>query len=50
VFGDLLGFLGILLAAPLAAVLKAMVGEAVERYRQSYISRPVGSLNNTGGM
>jgi predicted PurR-regulated permease PerM len=35
VFGDLLGFLGILLAVPLAAVLKVMVGEAVERYRQS---------------
>ena len=35
VFGNLLGFLGILIAVPLAAVLKVILGEAVTRYRQS---------------
>ncbi len=35
VFGTLLGFLGILLAVPLAAVLKVLLGEAVTRYKQS---------------
>ena len=35
VFGNLLGFLGILIAVPLAAVLKVIMGEAVARYKRS---------------
>ncbi|RJP72660.1 MAG: AI-2E family transporter [Candidatus Abyssobacteria bacterium SURF_17] len=35
VFGKLLGFLGILVAVPLAAALKVLVAEAVMRYKQS---------------
>jgi predicted PurR-regulated permease PerM len=35
VFGTLLGFLGILVAVPLAAVLKVVLGEAVARYKRS---------------
>ncbi len=35
VFGNLLGFLGVLLAVPLAAVLKVLLGEALARYKQS---------------
>jgi predicted PurR-regulated permease PerM len=35
VFGNLLGFLGVLLAVPLAAVLKVLLGEALARYKRS---------------
>jgi predicted PurR-regulated permease PerM len=34
-FAQLLGFLGIILAVPLAAVLKVLVGETVAHYKQS---------------
>jgi len=36
-FGTALGFLGLLLAVPIAAVLKVLVGEAVTYYRRSPI-------------
>lgn len=35
VFGNFLGFLGLLLAVPMAATLKVLVVEAVERYKMS---------------
>ena len=35
IFGKLLGFLGVLFAVPLAAVVKVMLGEALARYKQS---------------
>jgi predicted PurR-regulated permease PerM len=35
VFGSLLGFVGLLLAVPMAAVLKVLVVEAVAYYRAS---------------
>lgn len=35
VFGTFLGFLGLLLAVPIAAVLKVLVEEAVSQYRES---------------
>ena len=35
VFGNTLGFMGLLLAVPIAATLKVLVVEAVERYRRS---------------
>lgn len=35
IFGKLLGFLGVLFAVPLAAVLKVLIEEALERYKQS---------------
>jgi len=35
VFANLLGFLGVLFAVPLAAVLKVMLDEALARYKQS---------------
>jgi predicted PurR-regulated permease PerM len=35
VFGNLLGFLGLLIAVPTAAVLKVLVVEGVEYYRKS---------------
>ncbi len=37
VFGSLLGFLGLLLAVPLAASLKVLVGEGLQYYRRSAI-------------
>jgi predicted PurR-regulated permease PerM len=33
VFGQLLGFLGIIFAVPLAAVVKVLLGEALAYYR-----------------
>ena len=35
VFGQLLGFLGVLFAVPMAAVLKVLIDEALSRYKQS---------------
>ena len=35
VFSSAFGFFGLLLAVPIAAVLKVLVGEALDRYRQS---------------
>lgn len=35
VFGNLLGFLGILIAVPMAAVLKVLLTEALEQYKKS---------------
>jgi predicted PurR-regulated permease PerM len=35
VFSQLLGFLGLLFAVPMAALLKVLLGEALIRYKQS---------------
>jgi predicted PurR-regulated permease PerM len=45
VFGNFLGFLGLLLAVPIAATLKVLVVEVVERYKKSpvYTGGPGGS-------
>jgi len=42
VFGSTLGFVGLLFAVPLAAVLKVLVVEAIDRYRRSelYVGPP----------
>jgi len=37
IFGKLLGFLGVLFAVPLAAILKVMLGEVIARYKQSHV-------------
>ncbi|HSJ99191.1 MAG TPA: AI-2E family transporter [Myxococcota bacterium] len=42
--GDLFGFLGLLIAVPLAAVVKVFAGEALLAYRQSSLFRGGGEL------
>jgi predicted PurR-regulated permease PerM len=37
IFGKLLGFLGVLFAVPLAAIMKVMLGELITRYKKSEI-------------
>ena len=39
VFAQMLGFVGLLLAVPTAAVLKVLVGETLDKYRQPEPSR-----------
>jgi predicted PurR-regulated permease PerM len=35
IFGKILGFLGLLLAIPLAALSKILLGDLIEKYRNS---------------
>ncbi|GMW02860.1 MAG: hypothetical protein AMXMBFR84_39960 [Candidatus Hydrogenedentota bacterium] len=49
VFGNFLGFLGLLLAVPIAASLKVLVVEAVKYYKTSPVFAGVGSDDSSSG-